>query len=152
MKKRENKFRAWDDRLRIMFDGDMIEESPNLKSFLSYGVLCVGSFRDDEDFYDLTLLEFTGFRDKNGKDIFEGDIVCLEKIDGVKYVAQVRFFNGAFCIYTSNADINVTSIKGHNVLIHIDYDWEEYRPFYEVIGNIYENKDLLKSTYEAKGN
>lgn len=78
-----------------------------------------------------TVGEFTGLTDKNGKKIFERDIV--------------KFSHPAFNksrIGVISYEINETGF----VLRHKgDYSWIAYaNKFYEVIGNIYDNKELLK--------
>lgn len=78
---------------------------------------------------DLILMQYTGLKDKNGKEIYEGDIVESEKnmmFNQGKQTDQVRFEDGAFKVATVNLSTITTS-------------------FYpEVIGNIYENPELLE--------
>jgi len=89
-----------------------------------------------------TIGEYTGLKDKNGKEIYEGDI--LEKSNGlpmtgspprykiVGSVKKVIFHEGAFRLTTS-----LTSKKYHLMSQYIRYYG------FEVIGNIYENPELL---------
>lgn len=140
MKQREIKFRVYHKADGMKYFGDT-----------PIHILLNGDVYYDEvkEHYKLDshiLMQYTGFKDANGKDIFEGDIVKIEKIDGTTYNAQVRFFKGAFCIHTTNVDINVKNVEGHNVIMHIDFDWSDQQSFYEVIGNIYENAGLLAVT------
>ena len=92
----------------------------------------------DEPVKEDTICQFTGLHDKNGKEIYEGDIVkapLLDPIFGdvIKDAfcnAEIRFNKGAFV---------VSYYKGeHNIYI------QDLCDKIEVVGNIYDNKDLLE--------
>jgi uncharacterized phage protein (TIGR01671 family) len=72
------------------------------------------------------IMQFTGLLDKNGKEIYEGDIVRSEQWEPSTY--KIAFDRGAFYLATKN-DEEVADIK--------------YAERFEVIGNIYDNPELL---------
>jgi uncharacterized phage protein (TIGR01671 family) len=80
----------------------------------------------------VNLVEFTGLKDKNGKEIYEGDILNWEYDTDKKYPWQVCFENGCFIrilknIYPNKKEPISERIEG-----------------FTIIGNIYENPELLK--------
>ena len=96
----------------------------------------------DDDFkntyYEVTILmQSTGVKDKNGKEIFEGDIVRYE---GYLYRINYHpYIKGAFIldgIDNGNTGADGIFLKGRNYCNMLDY--------LEVIGNIYENPELLE--------
>lgn len=101
-----------------------------------------GEFLIDED----TICQYTGLTDKNGKKIFEGDILrgfqypfCY---DGeYNYYAEIIFENCSFMTYThKNPSSCVRGISDGNTDLMegwLSEDWE-------VIGNIYDNPELLE--------
>jgi len=88
------------------------------------------------------LMKYTEVKDKNGKEIFDGDIVKRTVIgynETIEEIGFINFQNGAFIFNSTAKDKFKTSL------------YEDLKPYpskampeYEVIGNIYENPELLK--------
>ena len=100
--KREIKFRFWNKKFKQWIDGEF--------------PLIDGVFDFSTDIYEVT--QFPGLKDKNGKEIYEGDILTHKYY---KTPVIVTFKNGGFIaedVYIGDSSI-------------------------EVIGNIYENPELL---------
>ena len=74
--------------------------------------------------------QFTGLTDKNGRKIFEGDIVKTSH-GGSTYYAKIEWDDGSF--WVTNHDIQMPS-----------YISEVSKTYLEVIGNIHDNPDLLE--------
>ncbi|NTL25794.1 DNA-packaging protein [Enterococcus faecium] len=85
------------------------------------------------------LMQSTGLKDKNGVEIFEGDIVLVNVSNGFDHlvnektvVQESEFHSGLVCKSLING-------MEYRVFKHKKMDYE-----YEVIGNIYENSELLE--------
>lgn len=84
-----------------------------------------------------TIGQYTGLTDKNGTKIFEGDVVRISEdyYDGLHYSGnEVYYSDGAFCVEYETLEYDVTSI-GFLVREGVEV---------EVIGNIYDNPELLQ--------
>lgn len=116
---REVKFRTWQRNLKEMHDVLAIDwESGWIKTEVGKNMWNLGA-------YDL--MQYTGLLDKNGKEIYEGDIFRASSEHG-----RVCCFTG---IVEWENDIYGDIISGFNLGDHIEI---------ELIGNIYENPELIK--------
>ena len=112
------RYMALDELLDSNFALEQMEESINSES----NIFDIEDYPDYEVFKD----EYTGLKDKNGVLIFEGDII----------ITPYRNTNGY--IYYSSPNFGLKDKIG----VCVDFTWEDFNEF-EVIGNIYENKELL---------
>lgn len=124
------KFRAWDKVLKVMSEIVCIDL---LKKEITYFETDNCSYKEiNVNFNDYIIMQSTGLKDKNGKEIFEGDILKTK----TKGIVIVRIENGN-TMTTYKSGINTkTSLVLSSFL-------EKYKV--EVIGNIYENKELLEN-------
>ena len=113
---KEIKLKAWDKELKSMSKGMLL-------SYWLNHAIDLG----DSTFKTITWLLFTGYKDENKKEVYEGDIV-----KGNDFYGVVKWINFSWQVHRLDADGEV-----EEYFIINDYK-------FEVIGNIYQNIDILK--------
>jgi uncharacterized phage protein (TIGR01671 family) len=122
---REIKFRVWDKKNKRFI-------SPTFMKITGIGRVWITENGDYSlnVINDIELLQFTGLYDKNGKEIYEGDIILYQVNDNYKCKAIVSWnIDGFILMWQDKTSPNNLS----------DF-WCENT---EVIGNVYENPELL---------
>ena len=120
--KRELKFRAWDGQ-RMTNSGIMFNTS---KGTLEVPVQYSIQNAEIPEHLQMKIMQYSGLKDKNGKEIYEGDL--MEAKEGMM---QVYFIDGKYILMWADNGTHYC-------------DLNEANRTFEVCGNIYQNKKLLK--------
>jgi uncharacterized phage protein (TIGR01671 family) len=112
------RFRAWDKTLKEMCE---IQEWVFGENGVTSAVLIGNDWEQEKSASEFELMQYTGLLDRNGKEIYEGDIVKdnFGHWEGMKVEMEPDFFHDYIEYDLNNAEL-------------------------EIIGNIWENGDLLK--------
>lgn len=131
---REIKFRAWDYQENKMMIGNNqygSNEPDAVYSERSCGAFTrlwesIARFEDSKNRF--LLMQYTGLKDKNGKEIYEGDIVIVDWNDSryKPHNREVKWDNKNLCWVIEGGCLTIDYIH------------------FEIIGNIYENPELLE--------
>ena len=138
---REFKFRVWDNEMQSFNDNRDI----NLYTDFPDNITHICYFVNASAMSGINIQQFTGLRDKNKKEIYEGDIVKIDINMGIstKIVrGEVKFIYGKFIF--DNFKKSKKIIIDRTAHRYDSFDIGDFgETSIEVIGNIYENKELL---------
>ncbi|HAT4290168.1 TPA: hypothetical protein I9061_002710 [Clostridium perfringens] len=131
---REIKFRIYDTDEKEMF----YQEDIDYIDFIT-GIV----FIHQEDGYDYLLdyksddgklMQYTGLKDKNGKEIYEGDILGRHEY----WPIRIEYDKGCFMVR------DLDKVRYNNLILNVPICNFESINDWKVIGNIYENPELLE--------
>ena len=141
---REIKFRAWHpEKKKTFYDVGILADDILIWEDMKLDWILIGHISSGRVMPQLNLMQYTGLMDKNGKEIYEGNRVKMIKVlygDTSKeercepFIAEVFWRDGKF-LYCEITD-EETAYPESGCLYAQTQELE-------VIGNIYENKELL---------
>lgn len=132
-------FRAWDKEYEVMTDWFWLSSEGDL--YDTPVAVYDTPHREIERNDDLIVMQYTGLKDMNNVEIFEGDIVKRTYLDGMfgrTHIGEV-VYDKEYARYVISKPQKYTEPKTEDMRNTLSD-----RITYEVIGNIYQNKHLLE--------
>lgn len=152
---REIKFRAWNKKWNCMLRVRAMTFNNNetIHPTEVYAVMTLdqdGRFEDNNYPDDIILMQFTGLLDKNGKEIFEGDIIFFrtsqtQHFKGIIKWDDAHFFSDVF--YEKRLPFGMNTKEHEHYWLKGNYQGYRFSSDLfdmEILGNIYKNPELLK--------
>lgn len=132
---REIKFRAWLKEDKRMVNVETMDFTDKSIQYLKKSEINNAYILRRESFVDVELMQYTGVKDKNGKEIYEGDIIKYKfPYDRrLNHISPVKFLE-------TETSFGVKDRYGIEIPLYRITTGN----FFEVIGNIYENPELLE--------
>ena len=138
------KFRFWCKREKAMSRSYTLDD-------LRLGASILSPCKDD------VTMQYTGLHDKNGVEIFEGDILRFPDMgeEGYEHKEGFDFTNQAVvCFENGRFELEKFYDDNSAVLDEMNRDHEEFITIWktsEIIGNVFENPELIGGSDEVKG-
>lgn len=130
----EIKFRAWLKEDKKMVNVETMDFTDKSIQYLKKSEINNAYILRRESFDDVELMQYTGLKDKNGTEIYENDIVKFIVLDG--YGEHADQFE---CI--DKVEYYISEFKLQQIGLRLS---EESIIEIEIIGNVYENPELLE--------
>jgi uncharacterized phage protein (TIGR01671 family) len=144
------RYRSWiKTEKRMIETDDILDIDYENKEMVTQQVYFENGLPDDRDIYcydfdEIELMQSTGLKDKNGKEIFEGDIIS----DG--HTSRDICHHQTFGFYTIDGNGDEEFFGDTASLEDFDEASKYMSENIEIIGNIYENKDILEEINEKR--
>ena len=134
---RETKFRAWLKEEEKMVNVETMDFTDKTIRCLKKNEFINAYLLRRVSFDDVELMQYTGLRDKNGKEIYEGDIIKYKfpYDKRIKHISPVKFLE-------TEASFGIKDRYGNEIPLYTI----SANNYFEVIGNIYKNKNLLEES------
>lgn len=151
---REIKFRGKNLNTKDWVYGDLLQWNDGETAIGVHGQFIDDGYHFNENYDktpyvdETTVGQYTGLKDKNGKEIYEGDIISVNG----KYPKLIRYIDewASYCLANlTDLDCDLKTRYWHQVS---PCWWTDYKREIKVIGNVYDNPELLKGGEKNESN